>query len=278
MNYLRREHPRRTHPQDLLPEAQSVIVVTAAYYDGDHDPTRNAGKVARYAWGKDYHSTLREKLNELGAWIKSRAADYGVVGPVLHRGHTDSAPLDERSLAVRAGLGFIGKNTLLLHPEHGSWSLLGVLLTSVPFSSDEASGGTCGSCRKCLEACPTDAFDGPYELDPRRCTSYLTIEQSDPIAPELAAKMSGWAFGCDICQEVCPLNAKPLTLRLSDLRAENGVGPHVTEEIWSGIESKKAFVRRWEHTPLSRPGLDSMKRNLAAANRTIHTDSTDLDS
>jgi epoxyqueuosine reductase len=264
MDYLRRPSPRRTHPRDLLPEARSVIVVAAGYYQGDH--AEPMGKIARYAWGEDYHHVLRDRLGELARWIEAEAPRRGCAEKIRWRAFTDSAPLDERALAVRAGLGFFGKNTLLLDSRQGSWMLLAELLVSLPLPPDEAQpAGQCGACRKCLDACPTDAFTGPYEMDPRRCTSYLTIEQRGPIPDEVIPKLKGWAFGCDICQEVCPFNATPLARRLPQFAPDRGAGPNADERLWEGIDSKKAFTRKWAKSPLSRPGLEGMRRNLEAA-------------
>ncbi len=274
MRYLMRERPRRTHPRDLLPEARAVLVVLAGYYDGDHPgapdtPTdARAGKIARYAWGRDYHLVIREGLGRLGDWITEHYAEFGIGEKPVFRPCVDSAPLDERALAVRAGLGFIGKNTLLLDPERGSWSLIGVLLTSLELPPDAPlrdPAASCGGCRRCLDACPTRAFDDAYRLDPRRCTSYLTIEQKDAIPSDLAAKMEGWALGCDICQEVCPFNREPLTRLLPGLAAREGTGPWLTGSMLDASPSGKAFQRQWGHTPLSRPGLKGLRRNLDAA-------------
>lgn len=277
MRYLRRERPRRTHPRDLLPRAETVIVVSAGYYQGDHETSGEAAtsvKIARYAWGADYHRVLKKRLGDLGRWIEAEAAARRIESAVSWRAFTDSAPLDERALAVRAGLGFFGKNTLMLDPEHGSWTLLAELLLSLPLPPDEPqAAGQCGSCRKCLEACPTDAFTGPYEMDPRRCISYLTIEQRGPIPEVFERRMQGWAFGCDICQEVCPFNEAPMARLLPEFEPTGGAGPYASEELWAGIESKKAFGRRWGHTPIERPGPDGMKRNVAAAGRSLKSDS-----
>jgi epoxyqueuosine reductase len=280
MQYLERPAPRRTHPRDLLPQARAAIVVLAGYYQGDHPATTvaaeeekedRAGKIARYAWGRDYHSVLRERLARLGEWLAGRAVELGLAGraeEVALRPCVDSAPLDERALAVRAGLGFIGKNTLLLTPGAGSWSLVGVLLASLALPPDpplaRVAANSCGPCRRCIEACPTGALDRPYRLDPRRCISCLTIEQKGAIEPELAARMAGWAFGCDICQEACPMNARPMTLLLSELAAEQGAGPFFDEAALAESGSGKAFARRWAGTPLERAGLTGMARNLRA--------------
>ena len=288
MRYLMREAPRRTHPRDMLPEAQSVVVVAAGYYAGDHPAPPHsaegeaevAGKVARYAWGEDYHHVMRERLNALTEFAAAEAARLGIREPVLARPCVDSAPLDERALAVRAGLGFIGKNTLLLHPEHGSWMLLGVLLLSLELPPDTPGlrkvgretretdqPVSCGGCTRCIDACPTAALEAPFRLDPRRCISYLTIEQREAIDPALTRKMQGWAFGCDICQEVCPLNAAPLAQLIPELGATHGVGPHLSQSTLQATPTGKAFQRRWKHTPLARPGLKNLLRNLGAISR-----------
>lgn len=290
MRYLMRPEPRRTHPRDLMPEARTVVVVAASYWQGNHpaapiEPGTEAdreagpehrrirssgrgGKVARYAWGEDYHLVIRERLSRLAEWMAEVAPEYGVGERLIWRAVSDSAPLDDRALAVRAGLGFIGKNTLLLHPKYGSWTLLGELLISANLPPDEPlTGGTCGSCRRCIDACPTGALQAPWELEPRQCLSYLTIEQRDEIPEELAERMEGWAFGCDICQEVCPFNERPAPLAFPEFRPERGVGPYLDERAWEGVPSKKAFTRRWRRSAVTRPGLDALKRNVAAARR-----------
>lgn len=273
MGYLTRPTPRRTHPRDLLPEARTAIVVLAGYHDGCHlaPPSPPAGKIARYAWGRDYHLVLRERLERLAAWIEAEARAIGMLDagePFTARPCVDSAPLDERALAVRAGLGFIGKNTLLLTPDAGSYGLIGVLLISLALPPDPplkpSPTATCGSCRRCIDVCPTAALEGPWRLDPRRCTSYLTIEQRDAIPPPLAARMQGWAFGCDLCQEVCPFNERPLARLLPELAADAGAGPWLTGTMLEAEPGVKAFARRWAHTPLARPGLKGLRRNLDA--------------
>lgn len=296
MTWLARPHPRRTHPRDLLPEARSVIVVAASYrVAGDEDgraPERDdpggtpRGRIARYARGRDYHLSLRERLNEVGAGIARAAAARGWSVPVTWRAVADSAPLDERALAVRAGLGFVGKNTLLIHPRLGSWFVLGALLTSVPFPEDagdlgemedEATGvdatrepgapASCGSCRRCLDACPTDALVAPWDLDPRRCISYLTIESRTPIPEDLAARFGDRVFGCDACQEVCPFNATPPLARIPDFAPERGAGEFFGEAELAAVPSGKAFERRYRESPLARAGRRGMVRNLEAVAR-----------
>jgi epoxyqueuosine reductase len=242
---------------------------------GDERDAGVVGKVARYAWGMDYHDVMREKLTQLGAWLAREAALAGFIereADLALRPCVDSAPLDERALAVRAGLGFIGKNTLLLAPDDGSWSLIGALLTSLALPPDAplapAPAHSCGNCRRCIEACPTGAIDAPYRLDPRRCISYLTIEQKEPIPADLAANMRDWVFGCDLCQEVCPYNDAPLARLLPELAAEKGVGPWLTDATVEATPTGKGFARRWGHTPLARPGLKGLRRSIAALRET----------
>jgi epoxyqueuosine reductase len=144
--------------------------------------------------------------------------------------------------------------------------LLGVLLLSIPFPPDEPEPmASCGACRRCLDACPTDAFVGAYRLDATRCISYLTIEQREAIPEEFAGAMDGWAFGCDVCQEVCPFNDAPLARRLPELAAERGIGPTIGAEELARIDSGKAYLRKWGHTPLERAGWKGMRRNIEAA-------------
>src|SRR5262245_60369917 len=185
-----------THPDELLPEARSLVVVGVAYRTEEPEPGPG-GRIARYAWGSDYHDVMKARLKQLAEFLGS---DH------RHRIFVDSGPLAERDAAVRAGLGFRGKNTNLLTPI-GSYVFLGALLTEVELERDEAVARDCGTCTLCLDACPTGALDAPYHLAAERCIAYLTIEHRGPIADDLRPQLGEWVFGCDICQEVCPYNA-----------------------------------------------------------------------
>ena len=200
MGYLERRLEERLEPERVLPGARAAVCVALNYYQGEPgDPSWRP--VARYAWGRDYHDVIGPRLERLAAHLTEAAG-------ARSRGYVDTGPVLERDLAARAGLGWIGKNTMLLHPALGSWFFIGVLLTTAELVSDAPLADRCGSCRACLDACPTGAFLAPYVLDSRRCISYLTIEHRGDIEPDLHRDMSGWQFGCDICQDVCPWNRK----------------------------------------------------------------------
>jgi epoxyqueuosine reductase len=207
MSYLERNVELRSDPRGLLDQAQSMICVALNYHRSDPqlppDPNRPTGKVAQYARGRDYHVVMRQMLETLAADMHDKLKmtfDY--------RPCVDTAPLLERELAREAGIGWVGKNTLVLHDTLGSYFFLGELITTLELEPDSPIPDRCGTCTRCLDACPTGAFPQPGVLDARRCISYLTIEHRGEIEPELQAKMGDWVFGCDICQQVCPFNRK----------------------------------------------------------------------
>jgi epoxyqueuosine reductase len=217
MGWMSRDPERRLDPGRVLPGARSVVVVGLSYFTADpppeiwNDPAR--GRIARYAWGRDYHEVLLPMLEELGAFIESEVGE-----PLARRAYVDTGPVLEREVAATAGIGFVGKNTLLISPRLGSYVLLGEILLNRELTPDEPAGeggavlhdagvdrlGTCGSCMRCQSACPTRAFPTPHVLDSRRCISYLTIEHRGSIPEELRPLMGNWIFGCDECQTVCP--------------------------------------------------------------------------
>jgi epoxyqueuosine reductase len=203
MDYLERGRADRLDPARLLPGCRSVVAVAMSYNPGASSEAGDWRPVSRYARGRDYHDVIRPRLLELGAFIRTAAG-----GSVTSRAAVDSSAVLERDLAARAGLGWIGKNTNLLTPSLGSYFFIGIVLTTAPLPFDEREPDRCGTCTACLDACPTRAFVAPYVLDARRCISYLTIEHRGDIAGELAEQMGEWAFGCDVCQEVCPWNRK----------------------------------------------------------------------
>jgi epoxyqueuosine reductase len=206
MSYLARGRSERLDPTRLLAGARSVIAVALSYKPSAHDASWHG--VAAYARGRDYHDVLRERLAILVDFIQATA------GPdVAARVAVDTSAVLERDLAARAGLGWIGKNTNLLAPELGSLFFIGIVLTTAALAFDDAVPDRCGTCTACLDACPTQAFVGPYVLDARRCISYLTIEHRGPIDEALREAVDDWLFGCDVCQDVCPWNAKARATR-----------------------------------------------------------------
>jgi epoxyqueuosine reductase len=225
MDYLHRQGPPRRHPESVLEGARSVVMLGLEYFgmrnaecgiESHWQVTTSSipnseiriphfeGRVAAYAAGPDYHRFIWERLNALAEWLMTEAP-----GCAAH-GVTDTAPLLERDFARRAGLGWVGKNTMLIHPERGSFFFLAALLTDLELPADEPFAGShCGTCTACLDACPTQAFPEPHVLDATRCISYLTIELRSPIPEDLRELMGEWLFGCDVCQDVCPWNRKP---------------------------------------------------------------------
>ncbi len=214
MNYMERNVEVRRHPDALLHGVRSVVMVSLVY--GEHAPESTSperGRVARYARGLDYHRVLWDKLEELLTWLRRQRPE------LRGRALADTAPLMERDFAQVAGLGWIGKNTMLINRTLGSFTVLGALLVDCELLADEPHAANhCGTCTRCLDACPTDAFTSAHQLDARRCISYWTIEHKGPIAEEFAGELHGWVFGCDICQDVCPWNRKAPAGRLLELQ------------------------------------------------------------
>jgi epoxyqueuosine reductase len=265
MDYLHRHADARRHPSHVLKDVRSVVMVGLSYNDTQPASSASAdsdepglgachGKVARYARGPDYHDVLRERLKQLLAWLQQER-------PGCHgRGVVDTAPLLERDFARRAGLGWIGKNTMLLNTRLGSYLFLGALLLDLELPPDEPfTAEHCGTCTACLDACPTQAFVGPGLLDARRCISYLTIELRADVPEDLRPGLGDWVFGCDVCQEVCPWNRKAPAATAFPVQTD-GSALDLIEVL--GL-SEDGFRQRFRGTALTRPRRAGLLRNAA---------------
>jgi epoxyqueuosine reductase len=261
MAYMAREPHRRSRPQSVLPGAKSVIVLALNYaQDMPPDPGRGTvGRVSRYAWGRDYHLVIEDRLAQLEAFIRD-AAGAGTDC----RSYVDHGPVLEKAFARQAGIGFVGKNTLLITDSFGSWVFLSVILTTLELEPGTARTSECGSCRACLDACPTGALVAPYQVDANRCISYLTIENKTEIPANWKSKLNGWVFGCDICQEVCPYNARSKPTAVKEFRPEEGVGPWLDLEKVAALKSDEEFRAAFKNTPLMRPKRAGLQRNAEA--------------
>lgn len=262
MQYLQRSADRRRDLQQVLPRVQSVIVC-GLNYDTDvpystmqQDPRR--GWIARYAWGADYHDVLQEKLTQLQHDIAAVLPE-----PAASKIYVDTGPVVERVYAKYAGLGWFGKNTCLLEKRFGSWLLLGEVLLTLPLAYDQPVPAHCGTCTRCLDACPTQAFVAPYVLDARKCIAYLTIELKGSIPEALRPQMGSHIFGCDICQDVCPWNRKRQVTTTPALQpCPQHVSPLLAELAQLTPE---AFRQRFRGTPMERSKRRGLLRNVCVA-------------
>jgi epoxyqueuosine reductase len=266
MDYMARHGLRRARPAELVPGTVRVITARMDYLPRDTvegwqaiewqrlaDPRHAA--LASYARGRDYHKVMRARLQQLA----DRVAD--AVGPFGHRVFTDSAPVLEAELAVKSGIGWRGKHTLVLNREAGSMFFLGEIYVDLALPMTEPSGAHCGTCSACIDVCPTQAIVGPYRLDARRCISYLTIEHAGPIPPELRPLIGNRIYGCDDCQLICPWNKYAQKSALPDFDVREPLGTASLLELWAWDEAE--FLRRTEGSAIRRIGFARWQRNLA---------------
>ena len=254
---------RGCNPQEILPGARSIIAVGMSYMAEDSsdadDPAPLQGKVARYAWGHDYHKVMERKLKLL-----ARRLSEQLERPVQAKVYVDTGPMLDRAVAERAGVGWFGKNTNVLTRSHGSWVFLGQIITDLEFEPDEPLKKTCGQCRICIDECPTGALIAPYVLDNTKCISYLTIELRGPVPKGLRPLVGDWVFGCDICQDVCPVNRKAQPTREPAFQ----IGEHGFTSLellpLLGI-TEDEFRERFRNSPIRRAKRAGLLRNVCVA-------------
>ena len=262
MGYMPRSAHRRADVRNVVPGARSVIVTgtlynTAPPYTPDDTPADRA-RIARYAWGDDYHDVLQARLNQLLDWMKTASSDAFDA-----RAYVDTGPIQERVYAQYAGLGWIGKNTCLINGDIGSWLFLAEIVCTLPLQPDAPAVDQCGSCTRCLDACPTEALVAPGVLDSRRCLSYLTIELRSGIDDGLRPGLQTHVYGCDICQDVCPYNqAAPVSTDAS-WQPRHGLRLPGLADLWRRPDSELTALT--QGTPMTRATLTGLRRNLAVA-------------
>jgi len=262
MNYMASHGKKRSRPQDLIPGTLSVISARMDYFPpSSNHPTKvlknkNLAYISRYATGRDYHKIIRQRLKKLAQRIQEQYGEFG------HRCFVDSAPVLEKALARNSGLGWIGKHSNLINPKAGSWFFLGEIYTNLPLEIDEPfTEQHCGSCKACIDICPTNAIVGDMEIDARRCISYLTIELRDSIPEKFRKLIGNRVYGCDDCQLICPWNKFAKNSDEDDFRVRNGLDAPDLVELFSWTE--KNFIERTEGSAIRRIGYECWLRNIA---------------
>jgi epoxyqueuosine reductase len=259
MRWMDRDTHKRTNPLEVFPQARSVLVVALNYYTPhEHQDNPTTGKVSRYAWGDDYHEVMNDKLRSLLSWIKTQRPE--AEGKVC----VDIQPVMDKAWAVRAGLGWIGKHTNVITTEYGSWFFIGEILLNLELEYDtDQVEDHCGSCTQCIDACPTQAIAEPYVVDSNKCISYATIElRGEELPEQMTESLSGWFYGCDICQDVCPWN------RFEQVTQEDRFSPregNINAKLSEVLDlTPETYVERFHHSAMKRAKLSGLQRNARA--------------
>jgi epoxyqueuosine reductase len=256
MAYMSRNVDMRLDPTKIVEGAKSVISVLISYYPQLRQEDSEAPVISKYAYGKDYHFIVKDKLNQLLYYIQTEIA------PCNGRPFVDSAPVLERAWAKQAGLGWIGKHGLLISKQQGSFVFIGELIIDLELKYDqEMVSDHCGSCTRCIDACPTQAIVAPHKIDARRCISYLTIENKEEIPEEFQDKIGNHIFGCDICQDVCPWNKKILPTKAEEFKPIEGL-LEMTKSDWLELD-KTLYKKRFKSTPFERAGYEKLKNSIS---------------
>ncbi len=256
MEWMERHFEKRVDPTRLIPGTRTVISVIGSYHfreNLEYDSKNGPPKIAKYARGRDYHKVFKQRLKKLFESIRS------IVGEVSGRVFVDSAPVMDKVWAERAGLGWIGKNSNLLNKSFGSWFLIGEILLDADFRYDSPATDHCGSCTRCIDACPTNAIYEPWRIDSNRCISYLTIELKEQVPDKFRRDLEGWMFGCDICQDVCPWNRNAREGQIDDLRPRKKM---LTDDpaFWESLDETK-YEELFNGTPVRRAKFPKLKEN-----------------
>ncbi|MBL4862776.1 MAG: tRNA epoxyqueuosine(34) reductase QueG [Crocinitomicaceae bacterium] len=259
MQYMENHYDKRLDPRLLVDDAKCVVSLLLNYYPEQNQEDPTAPKISKYAYGKDYHFVIKDKLKEFFQFIQDE------IGEVGGRIFVDSAPVMDKAWAKKSGLGWVGKNTNLIHPKHGSFFFIAELILDLDLDVDGPMKDYCGTCTRCIDACPTDAIVEPYVVDGSKCISYLTIELKDQIIPkEFKGRMENWMFGCDICQDVCPWN------RFSKPHTEKQFNPHenllkMSKSDWVDL-TEDVFRELFRKSAVKRTKLEGLKRNIQFLN------------
>jgi epoxyqueuosine reductase len=259
MQWMERRHEERRNIQMLVPDAKSILSLALNYYSPVQVDPDADNKISRYAWGTDYHEVVPPMLATLLEKIRE------IVPGADGRYYTDTGPILERELAQRAGIGWIGKHTNVISREVGSWVFLAEIILNIDLEPDAPASDMCGTCTRCIDACPTDAITGPYQIDARKCIAYLTIElkPEHDIPKEFADKLEGWIYGCDICQDVCPWNRFAQPTAIPEFAPRPEIVSLDTDSILS--MEQEEFSARFRKSPMKRAKLAGLKRNILAA-------------
>lgn len=255
MGYMENHFDKRLDPRLLVDDAKSILTVLLNYYPEQVQENIDSPKISKYAYGEDYHYVIRDKLKELFLFIHQE------IGEVAGRIFVDSAPVMDKAWAKRSGAGWMGKNANIIHPKHGSFFFIAELILDLDLEADGPIKDYCGTCTKCIDACPTEAIVAPYLIDGSKCISYLTIELKDAILPtEFKGKMDNWMFGCDICQDVCPWN------RFSKPTNEERFSPknsllQLSNSDWKDL-THEVFNELFKNSAVKRTKFDGLKRNI----------------
>jgi len=253
MDYMARHFDKRLDPRQLVPGARSVVSLLYNYHNPEQPNDPESPRISRYAYGEDYHVVIKEKLFELLDNLREQ------IGDIHGRVFVDSAPVLEKAWAAKSGLGWVGKHSNLINKQQGSWFFLAELIIDLPLAADGPIADYCGSCTRCIDACPTEAIT-PYEVDGSKCISYFTIELKEALPVDISSKFGNWLFGCDICQEVCPWN------RFAQRHTESRFEPNadlldMKINDWQEL-TEEVFMARFKNSPLQRTGYQKLKANL----------------